>query len=787
MHRSNPLRDFQAAREQANRRFVSESISAVQSAARRVLQRPLTGEQAEAIATDEDVTLVLAGAGTGKTTVIVGKVAHLVRNQGVSPHEILVVAFNRKAAEEIRERLPGELSAVDVFTFHAFGHRVIANSGVAPIISKLAFDDTAFKIAVQDGLNELLDDPQQSDSVTNFITYHRAPHYSVFDFDTPAKYNEYIRRVDLRTLSGDLVKSFEELLIANYLTEHGINFRYEAPYKELTATQRHRQYQPDFFLPDYDIYIEHFALDERGRAPPNWKGYAKGVEWKRSIHRQNDTKLIETYSWQHRQGSLLPTLRKRLEEAGVSFNRVSRQTLIEQLGQKQISWLAGLLTAFLNQVKTSGLSFDELHARARECGDRRRNEGFLKVCEQVQRRYEQWLADGGALDFHDLINHATRYIGEGRWKPQYRYVLVDEFQDISAGRIALLQALRCQNMAYFLVGDDWQSIYRFAGSDVGLLRSCGDHLGHVQTRTLSLTFRYKDGILGPSTAFVQRNPEQTQRPLRSASDAEDEGITVVADYSPAGGMTRAFQDIGTRAGGGSPSVLVLGRYSYSRNDIPKNWWSESLQVEFSTVHRAKGREADYVVVLDLKDDRWGFPSRTEDDPLLDLVLPPISGVAYPFAEERRLFYVAMTRARRGVYLITDPGQPSKFVVELLRESDNLRQLGELALECPRCTDGRLSLSQSRKSLRCTNHPNCEYLAPRCPNCNSGYAVVTRQHSVCTNPACDRPPPVCPSCGMGVLVVRNGRFGYFWGCTGYWSEPPCRYQRNIESETVAGRA
>ena len=790
------------------------NISAVQAAGRLALQHPLTDEQAEAIATDEDVTLVLAGAGTGKTTVIVGKVAHLVRNQGVSPHEILVVAFNRKAAAEIRERLPGELSAVDVSTFHAFGRRVIAESGGAPNISELAEDEFVFKKAVDGILNDLLDGQQESDAVTKFITYHHVPYRSAFDFDTRAEYDEYVRGVELRILSGFLVKSFEELVIANYLTEHDIKFRYEDRYKAQTATQRRRQYQPDFFLPDNDIYIEHFALDERGRPPPNWKGYAEGVEWKRSIHRQYGTKLIETYSWQHRKGILLPTLRKQLEEAGVRFERVSLQGLIWKLAKQLISWLVALLMKFLNHFKTSKLTLDTLRTRAREFGDSQRNEVLLDIFEQVYVHYEQMLADRDELDFHDLINLAERRIREGSWKTQYRYVLVDEFQDVSVGRMVLIQALRRQNMAYFLVGDDWQSIYRFAGSDVSLLRNCGDYLGYVQEQTLTRTFRFRDGILDPSTAFVQRNPEQTRRPLQSASGAEDEGITIIADQCPEEGLKLALQDIETRTRGTGErhSVLILGRYqsghcqaaacrrgkrhsvlvpgrngNYYLNSVRTNRWRKSLSVETSTVHRAKGREADYVVVLDLKDVRMGFPSRIEDDPLLELVLPPISGAAYPFAEERRLFYVAMTRAQSGVYLVTDPGQPSKFVVELLRESGDLRQLGELAPGCPRCPNGRLVLSQSRKNLRCSNYPNCEYLAPRCPNCNSGYAVVTKQLSTCTNPACDHSPTVCPSCGMGVLLVRNGPFGSFWGCTEYWSEPSCRYKRNIESETVAMRA
>ena len=185
-----------------------------------------------------------------------------------------------------------------------------------------------------------------------------------------------------------------------------------------------------------------------------------------------------------------------------------------------------------------------------------------------------------------------------------------------------------RGVAYFLVGDDWQSIYRFTGSDVSLVRNCGDHLGHLRERTLSQTFRFGEGILAPSTAFVRRNPEQTQRPLRSETRIGDEGVIVVVDGDPARGLRRALQDI-ERAARGRASVLVLGRYGASRRLLPRNLSGTSLRVEFSTVHSAKGREADFAVVLDLKDDRFGFPSQVEDDPLLELVLPPESGPRIP--------------------------------------------------------------------------------------------------------------------------------------------------------------
>ena len=790
------IETLEAARNRANRLFVVSRIPVVQGAIRAAVFVDLTEEQAEAIATDEDATLVLAGAGTGKTAVIVGKVAHLVRNQGVSPRDILVLAFNRKAAEEIRSRLPPDCSAAEISTFHAFGRHAIARAeGLAPTISKLAEDEWRLADAITKILLGLLGDPRQSERVFNFVAYHLSPYHSPFEFKTPYDYDEYVRGVELRTLNGDLVKSYEELVIANYLTEHDIAFRYEASYETPTATRRHRQYQPDFFLPEYDIYIEHFALDARGNPPPNWQGYAEGVAWKRQVHQRYGTRLIETYSWQYQQGQgpLLSSLREQLEKAGVGFKRVSLRALVLRMAETVISWLARLLATFLNHVKNSKLTSEELRGRAL---DQQRDMSFLNVFERVRAGYERLLEEEQALDFHDLINLAAEHIREGRSRTPYRYVLVDEFQDISAGRMALLQALSRQGVGYFLVGDDWQSIYRFAGSDVALVKNCGAYLGHVQSRELTQTFRFRDGILGLSTAFVQRNPEQTQRTLRSMSDTKDEGITIVADSDPREALLCALRDIEKTAEGEQRSVLVLGRYRSSEGMLPQCWrnrslelgaacllpaalecWqSKPLKLEFSTVHGAKGREADYVVVLDLTDERRGFPSRLEDDPLLDLVLPPVSGRAYPFAEERRLFYVAMTRARIGAYLVTDSVQPSTFVMELDRMPGQLRRLGEFSRMCPRCPNGRLLPSQSRKNLRCSNYPRCEYLAPRCPNCSEGYAVLTRQPitCACTNPTCDDPPSACPSCGMGFLVVKNGRYGAFLGCTEYRSEPACRY-------------
>lgn len=771
---------LEAARERANDRFIAASIPKVHAV---TFPYPMSDEQAEAVATDEDVTLVLAGAGTGKTRVVAGKVAHLVQNEAVQPQEILVLAFNREAAENIRGRLKDDLATTEVRTFHSFGRNVIAGAeGGAPTISKLAEDEMALTKAIDGIIQDILQDPQKSRALIDFVSNLLTPYRPAYDFDTPAEYKEYVRNAERRTLSGDLVKSLEELAIANLLTEKGIEYEYEKPYEVSTATKGFGQYRPDFFLPCHNIWIEHFALDKSGHPPKGWPAYLEGVEWKRRTHEKHGTRLIETYSWQHEKGVLLETLRAKLVEAGVKFHPIPHEELVKKLAEQKwrISRLAYLLKMFLNHVKTNGLTLDELPSRVR--GDQRRNKLFLDVFEQVNERYEQLLVDEKALDFHDLINHAACHIREGRWEHSYRYVLVDEFQDISAGRMALLQSLKRRGVAYFLVGDDWQSIYRFTGSDVGLLRDCGDYLGHVKRRTLSQTFRFGDHVGGPSTAFVRRNPAQTQKTLRTkpGNGVKDHGICVVAGGDPG----HAMQDINTKTGGEAPSVLVLGRYNDSKKGLAGKWMNY-----FSTVHKAKGLEEDYVVVLDLKDDRRGFPSQIEDDPLLELVLPSAGEGTYPFAEERRLFYVAMTRARRGVYLVTDPERPSAFVLELLRESGGLQKIGEFpptGPSCPRCLSGHLVPSKTQKNLRCSNYPYCRHLAPRCPGCNVGYALIKDQKTcVCTNPACSFHPMVCPECHIGVLEQKHSKFGPFLGCSEFQSVPPCSYTKDGSISTIVG--
>ncbi|MDE2891490.1 MAG: UvrD-helicase domain-containing protein [Chloroflexota bacterium] len=782
---------FEQARRRTNARYVwRESQRAAEAMARVSGFLPIP-EQAEAVATDEDVTLVLAGAGTGKTAVITGKVAHLIANRAVAPERILVLAFNRQAAAELRERLQPGHAGVDVATFHSFARRVVAQRQLASSISPLAEDDLQLRRLIDQTLESLLRDPEQGSALRQFILYHLGEYRAAHDFERPSDYFEYLQRIELRTLQGERVKSLEELKLANFLALHQVRYRYEAAYPVPTATTAQRQYQPDFYLPEHDLYIEHFGVDRRGEPPPHWpeaerEEYRRGIEWKRAIHAEHGTLLLETYSWQHRTGSWQHDLREQLEAWGVVLQPRQAQELVERLRRlMRSSQLSRLLAAFLRHVTSGDYAEAELRRRASEAADPERAQTFIDLFGKVHAAYRRALA--GAYDFDDLINQAAQTIREGAWTSPYDCVLVDEFQDISRGRMNLLAALKRPQTAYFLVGDDWQSIYRFAGSDVGLLRDCERWLGPVEECTLSRTFRFAEGILAPSSGFVQRNPAQTTRRLLPAQRSPDHGLALIWTSEANIGLNQATADLNRLGVNRQASVLVLSRYRQRLSSVQLN----GRTLEQSTVHAAKGREADYVVVLNLTGERRGFPSQIEDDPLLDLVAPPPE--PFEYAEERRLFYVALTRARHGVYLLADPLRPSPFVTELLEHAESdIRLVGGAAaqprqiLHCPRCEGGRLIQARRGRSLRCSLGPHCDYRAPRC-SCGAGHILVGQDLRVrCTNAGCGASPEHCSRCHWGVLVKRNGPYGAFWGCSRFSADPSCDFTRDRRSANAAPR-
>ncbi|MHA1974590.1 MAG: topoisomerase DNA-binding C4 zinc finger domain-containing protein [Candidatus Hodarchaeales archaeon] len=212
-----------------------------------------------------------------------------------------------------------------------------------------------------------------------------------------------------------------------------------------------------------------------------------------------------------------------------------------------------------------------------------------------------------------------------------------------------------------------------------------------------------------------------------------------------------------------------------RRNYPK------LKIEYYTIHSSKGKQADYIIILGLTSGKYSFPSQIEDDPVLNLVLSDKESISN--AEERRLFYVALTRAKKHVYLLANRKTPSSFAVELEEKDYKIEIIGEspkAGTHCPQCKTGVIvpKWSQNGQFYACNNYPYCKYIAKRCPNCGEGFLSKKGFRYICSNDRCSTNLEICPRCRDGYLVQRSGRTK-FLGCSNY---PDCRYTESLSKST-----
>lgn len=801
------VRAFQTAPEDARRaaiqRFIDADLAEMKGFFDTIEKNPLTPEQRVAVVTDEDATLVLAGAGSGKTSVIVAKAAYLIERGIRPPGDILLLAFGKDAAAEMAARIKERAGVdVDAMTFHALGNRIIREvEGKGPALANHASDDAKFRALLRDILlNEVASKAGLGKLILDWFSEFYWPYKSQWDFKTQDSYNQWVKAHELRTLNGDLVRSFEEWEISNWLYRNGIAFEYEPLYEGPLPEDARGAYKPDFRLTESGVYIEHFGVrKERGAhgatrlttAPYiDRERYLADMEWKRQLHAANGTTLIETFSYEKVEGKLLDNLKDKLAPH-VTFNPIATDKLFSTLATMgQVDAFTQTLATFLRHFKSAGSTIARCEARAASSDDVPRSRSFLKIFDALIDSYEARLGD--MIDFEDMIVRATVHVETGRYKSPYRHLLVDEFQDISEGRARLLRALKAQHQdaRLFAVGDDWQSIYRFAGSDIHLMRNFGAEFGGSfagnkavhSTVDLGRTFRSVDKIAYPARHFVLRNPAQIKKTVVPAATTASPAI-MVAHYKwgqEGDALMAALERLSATAKPGT-SVLLLGRYHHARpqalhtleDQFPK------LSIRFMTVHASKGLEADHVIILRAVSDAMGFPSEIVDDPLLDLVLPEPEN--FEHAEERRLFYVALTRARQSVTILADRDKPSSFARELIESSDyQTIEIGEPAIaerRCPSC-GGRM-LAQPSKSggtyFACEHRQLCGQMLKACSACGSGLPMKSQADQGNYHCSCGAAFPACPTCTDGWLVERQGRNGTFLGCVNY---PACKGTQNL---------
>lgn len=822
-----PLRKYlsvysrcQEIRETQNEKFINAELKKFSKFFDAVENNPLTERQRLACVVNEDNNLIIAGAGSGKTSVIIAKAGYLIESGLAKPQDLLILAYGRKASKETDERIQQKLPDVEgvtTSTFHKLGLDIIGfATGKKPRVSKMMEDPAEFYSLVNRMVTELTKrDALYSQRIIEYFVTYLIPYKDEFSYKQQGEYFSALKEWDIKSLKSrvefaeirtfkkslrqEQLRSFEEVVIADFLFVNRIEYIYEHPYKINTASQEKTQYHPDFYLPEYEIYIEHFGISREGKTPPfvDQISYVQGIEWKRELHRQHGTRLVETYSYEMQEGTLTDLLHSKLEKFGVSFNPLSFQELLELLAkvgeEKKASQFTRLVVTFLELFKQSGFSFENLRLKADRHPEKPRCHAFIDVFEPIFDEYTAELRESGTIDFSDMIRKGADLVRSGQYKSPYKYILVDEFQDISSIRADLVKALidSVDDSSLACVGDDWQSIYRFTGSDISYTMNFEQYFGYTKKVALDKTFRFNDKINAFATRFITLNPAQIKKDVQSVKSVPSNAVTLVQYFQDVDqAVLHCVEEI-RHVHPASASIYVLGRYSFSKPAFLQTMAKQYPQYEFlfDTVHGSKGKEADFVIVVDLNDGKYGFPSKIANDPLLELVLPNSEPLEY--AEERRLFYVAITRAKHHSFILYSIEKPSVFIKEIQDGKDGKYLFNEISTEgvksappdfgiCASCGTGKIAMRvmpDGQFFFGCGNYPFCRYTPKTC-NCCSKYPLIKSGSLYkCLNSECGNVAKACRQCSDGVMVQRSGRYGTFLGCSNY-GKTRCNYTEKI---------
>lgn len=511
------LQDIEACRLQHNQAYTDAMLTEHSEFFQQIESSPLNPAQARAVVNGEQSLLVLAGAGSGKTSVLVARAGWLLAKGDAVAEQILLLAFGRKAAEEMDERIRERLHTEDITarTFHSLAlHIIQQGSKKVPTVSKL-------------------------------------------ENDTPARHKLFI-----------------------------------------TAWRQ--------------------QCSEK-------KAQAKG--WRQWLEEEMQWSVPEGNFWDD-----------------------------EKLQRR----LAPRLDRWVSLMRMHGGAQAEMIANApediRDLFSKR-----IKLMTPLLKAWKSALKEENAVDFSGLIHQAIVILQKGRFISPWKHILVDEFQDISPQRAALLAALRQQNSqtTLFAVGDDWQAIYRFSGAQLSLTTAFHHTFGEGDRCDLDTTYRFNSRIGEVANGFIQQNPNQLAKPLNSLTVGDKKAVTLLDES-----QLDALLDKLSGFAKAEERILVLARYHHlkpaSLEKAATRW--PKLQLEFMTIHASKGQQADYVIIVGLHDGNDGFPAPARESIMEEALLPAVED--FPDAEERRLLYVALTRARHRVWLLFNKDAPSCFVDEL---------------------------------------------------------------------------------------------------------------------------
>ena len=925
----NKPETFETDTKQANERYINQELKDNSDLFDDLDGKSLDSQQREAIVVDEDAVKIIAGAGSGKTFTIQGKVKYLTEKRDVDPSEILAISFSNASVDDLKERIA---EPIDIKTFHKVGKDILTqyNQYSRP-------DTSALKRIIKRYLTKkALKNEDISKKLIEFFSFYiNVPpsdddikyEGDLLDWQEGVDFSTLKRRFKNKqreTLNNEIVRSYEELYIANFLFIYGIKYTYEKIYsypnknferefnkfKEflfsfneeipdelknditkdlLNLTDIFEEYEikdylPDFYLDDYNIYIEHFGLNRNCEnhliGGKSSEEYVKEMEWKRKVHKKYGTTLIETFSYYQSENRLLTRLAEKLQAQGVEFNEIDYREvyriLLENKTIKEWEDFIVLLKTFIELFK--GNNYDETKFKEfydyvgglKDSFSKDRTIAFLKIVEEIYNDYEAYLLKIKKIDFNDMINKASDCIVKNGLDLPYKYIIVDEYQDTSFTRYNLLRNI-CDSIGakIMVVGDDWQSIYSFSGCDVNIFTKFDNFFDVCETRYIEKTYRNSQQLIDASSNFVMKNPDQTRKELKSSKSLKYpiKLVNFDNDFDEILKFELIIKNIINQSTFKNKKILILGRNNKDifnllknfnveneygkrkfeilgdedklrRNKFVKIVYRESpdVNIEYRTVHQSKGLECDNVILINLKNWKAGFPNKMVDDPVLNFVKR--NGDSFSYAEERRLFYVALTRTKNNVYLLSPYFKSSVFVQELKTDANvellelennrletlkNIEKNGECyviptKLKCPVCKTGVVLLEsfwnkgKLNRVLKCShnmappfNRCNWEggYYGSEledlddieyCPSCD-GILIKRYRHSDghpflgCTNfrkTGCrgkgkklEYIGKTCPKCGKPLVKRVNGEDNsLFVGCSGF---PKCRHTEPFKKE------
>lgn len=779
----------------------------------------LDDEQRRAVVTDDDYCLLVAGAGAGKTTTMAAKVKYLLDKKHVNPEEIIVISYTRKAIGELKDRINNRLHIpAEICTFHKFAFDIVRRFSSEPPEVNLS----SYKIIFDMLERAVFHNKSLMRNLVLFMGYYFDLTEDVFKFENLDQYHmykaaqdyetlksglgEYVKKVEqqrskrVKTITGEYLRSVQEVQIANFLYLNGLDYEYERVYS-YDSPSRSKKYTPDFYISqgEHTAWLEHYALTESGYnrifTPQQIAKYKKEIGDKRALHATYHTNLLETWSFYNDRRPLLDHLKETLEKEGFilkprNLDEVYRK-IVETGKDKYIYKLIFFMMNFIEQYKTTGYDAGGFEILRKKTVNPR-TLLFLDIAEQVYHHYQATLKKNNEIDFADMINDAHAYLHEieqqGIELP-YKYIIIDEFQDIARQRFNLTKRLSEITKAKVVaVGDDWQSIYAFSGSDITLFTRFLELMGAGTELKITHTYRNSQELIDIAGGFVQKNAAQIRKQLISPKHLKDPVLIREFDdsFKPMKALAaqieavigEIIQEFGQKS-----SILLIGRYNYDMyklyntgrfSELPNNRVKSeaypNANISFMTAHSSKGLGYDNVVLINMFEGKFGFPCQIEDDPIMKLVT--YEDTSMPYAEERRLFYVALTRTKNRVYIMTPQHKPSRFLVELIKDY-NLPHSDQLNMQVV-----------DLFNLRC---PICGFPLKYEFNKNYGLNlwICTNEVEVCdfmTNDKNDRYDIYkCPKCKDGYMIVQhNTKSGEpFYGCTNYYNkEHQCKNMRPI---------